>query len=80
MFASEKFRGTSRRGLYGDVVEELDWRVGQVLETLRREKLDRKTLVFFSSDNGPWLIMNQQGGSAGLLRDGKGSTDRKSVV
>lgn len=74
LFASEKFRGTSRRGLYGDVVEELDWSVGQVLETLRREKLDRKTFVFFSSDNGPWLIMNQQGGSAGLLRDGKGST------
>ncbi len=74
LFASSKFRGTSRRGLYGDVVEELDWSVGQILETLRREKLDRKTLVFFTSDNGPWLIMNQQGGSAGLLRDGKGST------
>jgi len=74
LFASKQFRGASRRGLYGDVVEELDWSVGQVLETLRREKIDRKTLVFFSSDNGPWLIMNQQGGSAGLLRDGKGST------
>ena len=74
LFASDRFRSTSRRGLYGDVVEELDWSVGQVLETLRHEKLDRKTLVFFSSDNGPWLIMNQQGGSAGLLRDGKGST------
>lgn len=74
LFASEKFRGTSRRGLYGDVVEELDWSVGQILETLRRERLDRKTLVFFTSDNGPWLIMNQQGGSSGLLRDGKGST------
>lgn len=74
LFASGKFRGGSQRGLYGDVVEELDWSVGQVLETLRREKLDRKTLVFFTSDNGPWLIMDQQGGSAGLLRDGKGST------
>ncbi len=74
LFASGKFRGTSRRGLYGDVVEELDWSVGQILETLRREKLARRTLVFFSSDNGPWLIMNQQGGSAGLLRGGKGST------
>lgn len=74
LFASKSFRGTSRRGLYGDVVEELDWSVGQILETLRREKLDRNTLVFFSSDNGPWLTMNQQGGSAGLLRDGKGST------
>ncbi len=74
LFASSNFRGTSRRGLYGDVVEELDWSVGQIIDTLRREKLDRKTLVFFSSDNGPWLIMNQQGGSAGLLRGGKGST------
>ncbi|MFM1768483.1 MAG: Arylsulfatase [Verrucomicrobiota bacterium] len=74
LFASEAFRGKSRRGLYGDVVEELDWSVGQVLETLRREQLDTNTLVFFSSDNGPWLTMNQQGGSAGLLRDGKGST------
>jgi arylsulfatase A len=74
LFASKKFSGTSARGLYGDVVEELDWSVGQVLDTLRKEKLAENTLVFFSSDNGPWLIMNQQGGSAGLLRDGKGST------
>jgi arylsulfatase A len=74
LFASENFRGTSRRGLYGDVVQELDWSVGRILETLRREKLAENTLVFFTSDNGPWLIMNQQGGSAGLLRDGKGST------
>jgi len=74
LFASGQFRGASRRGLYGDVVEELDWSVGQILETLRREGLSKKTLVFFTSDNGPWLIMNQQGGSAGLLREGKGST------
>lgn len=74
LFASKKFRGTSRRGVYGDVVEELDWSVGQILETLRRERLAENTLVFFTSDNGPWLIMNEQGGSAGLLRDGKGST------
>ncbi len=74
LFASGKFRGTSRRGLYGDVVQELDWSVGQILQTLRDEGLAENTFVFFSSDNGPWLIMNQQGGSAGLLRDGKGST------
>jgi len=74
LFASDRFRGTSRRGLYGDVVEELDWSVGQILETLRKEGLAKNTLVFFTSDNGPWLIMNQQGGSAGLLRDGKSST------
>jgi len=74
LFASEKFKGTSRRGLYGDVVEELDWSVGQVLDALREEKLAENTLVIFTSDNGPWLIRNQNGGSAGLLRGGKGST------
>ena len=56
------------------MVEEIDWSVGQVLDALRREGLDRKTLVFFTSDNGPWLTQGEAGGSAGLLRDGKGST------
>lgn len=74
LFASKAFQGKSPRGLYGDVVEELDWSVGQILNTLRKEGLDKNTLVFFTSDNGPWLIMNQAGGSAGLLRDGKGAT------
>jgi arylsulfatase A-like enzyme len=74
LFASKEFDGTSRRGLYGDVVEELDASVGRVLETLRSQQLAEKTLVFFTSDNGPWLIQGLAGGSAGLLRDGKGST------
>lgn len=74
LFASEKFLGTSKRGLYGDAVEELDWSVGQVLQTLRDEGLAKNTLVIFTSDNGPWLVQNQLGGSAGLLRNGKGST------
>ncbi len=74
LFASEKFKDTSRRGLYGDVVSELDWSVGQVLDTLRELELAENTFVFFTSDNGPWLIRNQDGGSAGLLRGGKGST------
>ena len=74
LFASDKFKGTSPRGLYGDVVEELDWSVGEVLETLRKEKLANKTFVFFTSDNGPWLVKELAGGSAGLLREGKGST------
>jgi len=68
------FRGRSQRGLYGDVVEELDWSVGQILDTLRSEGLTRNTLVVFTSDNGPWLIRKQEGGSAGLLRAGKGSS------
>lgn len=74
LFASDRFRGKSPAGLYGDVVEEIDWSVGEVLETLRREGLDKNTLVFFSSDNGPWLTMGPAGGSAGPLREGKGST------
>ena len=72
LFRSEKFQDQSLRGLYGDVIEEIDWSVGQVLKTVR--KLDRKTLVVFTSDNGPWLTFHQTGGSAGLLRGGKGGT------
>ena len=74
LFASEKFRGRSPRGRYGDTVEEMDWSVGQVLETLRQEGLVENTFVFFTSDNGPGLGLKLAGGSAGLLRGGKGST------
>ena len=74
LFAAQDFRSTSRRGLYGDVVQEIDWSVGQVLKTLEELNLDRKTLVVFSSDNGPWLSFQTHGGSAGPLRAGKGTT------
>lgn len=74
LFASRDFYGKSARGIFGDTVEELDWSVGQVLQTLRKENLDKNTLVVFTSDNGPWLVKDLTGGSAGLLRDGKGST------
>lgn len=74
LFASQQFQKTSPRGLYGDVVEELDWSVGQVLDTLRQQGLAKNTLVFFTSDNGPWLIKDRVGGCAGLLQGGKGST------
>jgi arylsulfatase A-like enzyme len=74
LFASDEFRGKSPRGLYGDVVEELDANVGRILEFLTKEGLDRNTLVVFASDNGPWLTRGLVGGSAGLLREGKGST------
>ena len=74
LFASDDFAGTSTRGLYGDVIEELDWSVGQILDVLRETGLDHKTLVFFTSDNGPWLTVGLAGGTAGLLRDGKGTT------
>ncbi len=74
LFASKDFQGKSSRGLFGDVVEELDWSVGEILKTLREEKLAENTFVFFTSDNGPWLVKELAGGSAGLLREGKGST------
>lgn len=74
LFASGDFKGKSLRGIYGDVVEEIDFSVGQILKTLKEEGLAENTIVVFTSDNGPWLIMNSEGGSAGLLKDGKGST------
>jgi len=74
LFASKDFLGTSNRGIYGDVVEEIDHGVGQILTELKNNGLDENTIVVFTSDNGPWLIMKQEGGSAGLLREGKGST------
>jgi len=74
LFAANDVAGTSRRGLYGDVVETIDWSTGQILDELKKLGVDDNTLVFFTSDNGPWLIMGSHGGSAGHLRGGKGST------
>ncbi len=78
LYASDRFRGNSRRGIYGDAVEELDWSVGEILRTLRQTGADNDTMVVFTSDNGPARIENPEregtGGSAGLLRDFKGST------
>lgn len=74
LFASDKFRNTSMRGLYGDVIEELDWSVGRILQAVRDAGIEKETLVVFTSDNGPWLVKDQEGGSAGLLRHGKGTT------
>ena len=71
LYASEEFIGTSKRGLYGDVVQELDWSVGQILKSLREHGILENTLIVFSSDNGPWLAMKEDGGSAGDLREGK---------
>jgi uncharacterized sulfatase len=71
---SDDFVGHSAGGIYGDVIEELDWSVGQVIDALRAAKLDRNTLVVFTSDNGPWLPFRTHGGSAGPLKEGKGTT------
>ncbi len=74
LFASDRFSGQSARGLYGDVIEEIDWSVGEIMRALRELNLDENTLVILTSDNGPWIIKHLQGGSSGLFRDGKGST------
>ena len=68
------FRGKSQNGRFGDWVEEVDWSVGQILSSLQKNHLAENTLVLFTSDNGPWLIKGTDGGSAGPLRGGKGST------
>lgn len=74
LYASDDFEGKSTAGLYGDVIEELDWSVGEVMNQVKELGLEENTLVFFTSDNGPWLVMKDKGGSAGLLREGKGCT------
>jgi len=71
--ASNKFKGMSEGGLYGDVIEEIDWNVGRIIDIVEKLDLVKKTYIFFASDNGPWLIKGDRGGSAAPLRNGKGS-------
>jgi arylsulfatase A len=73
LHVSPKFDGHTGSGLYADVIAEIDWSVGEVLNALRRHKLDRHTLVIFTSDNGPWLSYGNHAGSAGPFREGKGT-------
>lgn len=73
LHVSDAFRGKSKRGLYGDVIEELDANMGRLLDALRELKLAENTLLIFTSDNGPWLSQRENGGSAGPLREGKGT-------
>ncbi len=69
-----KFKGSSEQGMYGDVMQEIDWSVGQIMETLKELGLDENTLVIYTSDNGPWLNFGNHGGSAYPLREGKGNS------
>ena len=73
LFVSDKFQGKSQQGLYGDVMMEIDWSVGEVLKTLDKHNLTDNTLVIFTCDNGPWLSYGNHAGSAGPLREGKGT-------
>lgn len=70
---SEKYSGSTEHGIFGDVMEEVDWSVGRIMETLEKYGLTDQTLVIFTSDNGPWLSMGNHAGSAGPLREGKGT-------
>ncbi|QVL31844.1 sulfatase [Telmatocola sphagniphila] len=74
LHVSEKFKGKSKAGLYGDVVMELDWSVGEIMNALKRDNLEENTILIFSSDNGPWLTYGNHGGSSGGLREGKGTS------
>ena len=73
VFASSKFQGKSEGGRYGDVIEEIDWSVGQIMEAIKEAGLDRKTLIAFTSDNGPWSMFGPHGGTAAPLRGEKGT-------
>lgn len=74
LHVSDQFRGKSGTGLFGDAVMEVDWSVGQILTTLQQQKIDRQTLVIFTTDNGPWLSYGTHAGSALPLREGKGTS------
>lgn len=71
LYVSAKFKGKSKAGLFGDVMMEVDWSVGEILKTLKEEGIEDNTLVLFSSDNGPWLLFGNHAGVAGPLREGK---------
>ncbi len=73
LYVSDKFAGKTSKGVFGDVIEEIDWSVGQILATLDKHDLAKNTLVMFTSDNGPWLSYGEHAGSAGPLREGKGT-------
>lgn len=73
LFVSERFKGKSGAGLFGDVMMEIDWSVGEIMNALDRKGLAKNTLVIFTSDNGPWLSYGEHAGSAGIYREGKGT-------
>ena len=74
IFASPRFTGKSANGVYGDVIEEIDWSVGEIVKALEAEKLTKKTIVVFTSDNGPWTMFKEFGGVSGPLRGEKSTT------
>ena len=74
LYTSSDFEGVSEQGRYGDVISEIDWSVGQLLQSLKTHELEEETLIIYASDNGPWIAYGEHGGSALPLREGKGTT------
>ena len=74
IFPSGEFKGRSKNGVYGDVIEELDWSIGKVVEAISKAGISEKTLIVFTSDNGPWKMFNELGGSSAHLRGEKSTT------
>ena len=74
LFVSDRFKGKSEQGLYGDVMMEIDWSVGEIIKTLEKNGIDKNTLIIFTSDNGPWINYGNHAGSTGGLREAKGTS------
>jgi len=73
LFVSDKFKGKSEQGMYGDVMMEIDWSVGEIMKALEKNGIDKNTLIIFTSDNGPWINYGNHAGSTGGLREAKGT-------
>jgi len=71
LYVSDAFKGKSKRGLYGDVMMELDWSTGEIMKTLKSLGIDKNTMVLFMSDNGPWIAYGNHGGSTAGFKEGK---------
>ena len=74
IYASPAFLGKSGVGLFGDVMEEVDWSIGEIMKALKTAGIDKNTLLVFTSDNGPWLTFGDHAGNSGGLREGKGTS------
>tara|TARA_A100000164_G_scaffold380814_1_gene429681 strand:- start:743 stop:2149 length:1407 start_codon:yes stop_codon:yes gene_type:complete len=73
LFVNDSYRNTQKRGLYGDVIHEIDASVGEILRTLKNYELAENTIIIFTSDNGPWLSYGSHSGSSGIYKEGKGT-------
>ena len=73
LYVNEKNENKTNKGIYADVIWEIDWSVGEIIESLKENGIDKNTLVIFTTDNGPWLSYGNHAGSAKPLREGKGT-------